>query len=77
MKQNTPFCVACPPERGCMGSACPYRRAVTWYCDRCGAEGARSDLRLLGGEALCRECFSEAAWENADEPQETYYDTED
>lgn len=26
--------------------------------------------------ALCRDCFLDAAWENADEPQETY-DTED
>lgn len=76
MRRKAPFCVSCPPERGCLGRACPHRRAVTWYCDRCGAEGERSDLRMFGGEALCRDCFLDAAWENADEPQETY-DTED
>ena len=79
MRRKDPYCVACPPEMGCLGRACPNRRPVaTYVCDSCGEEGERSDLRMLGGEALCKDCFLESAWENADEPQETYdYDTED
>lgn len=70
MKRNTPFCVCCPPERGCLGRACPNRRAVTWYCDSCGAEGEREDFRVFGDKELCAECFLEAAWSAAKMPEE-------
>ena len=47
-------CVGCPPERGCLGSACPNRNVPRYYCDRCGEEvDAYFDI---DGEMICDDC---------------------
>lgn len=47
-------CVGCPPERGCLGSACSNRNVPRYYCDRCGEEvDAYFDI---DGEMICDDC---------------------
>lgn len=38
MKRIENECVGCPPEMGCLGSACPNRNVERFYCDKCGDE---------------------------------------
>lgn len=47
-------CVGCPPEMGCMGSACPNKRVAHYYCDECGEERT---LRQYGEKQLCENCL--------------------
>ena len=46
-------CVGCPPEIGCMGSACPHRNVPHTYCDYCGDEARLYDWE---GDHVCKEC---------------------
>ena len=47
-------CVGCPPEMGCLGSACPNRNIPRYYCDKCGEEvDAYFDIN---GEMVCDDC---------------------
>ena len=39
-------CVGCPPERGCIGSACPYVNVPRCYCDDCGEEISQDSPRF-------------------------------
>lgn len=48
-------CVGCPPEIGCMGSACPYRNVKTTVCDNCGKYAEYN----IDGEDFCSECLEE------------------
>ena len=57
MKQIENECVGCPPEMGCLGSACPNRNVIRYYCDECGKEGT---LYEYDGEELCADCLLEA-----------------
>ncbi len=34
-------CVGCPPEMGCLGSACPNRNVKYLYCDKCGEDAEK------------------------------------
>lgn len=54
-------CVGCPPERGCLGAACPKRNMFEehYFCDRCGSEIDEFELTETDGEQLCRECAGE------------------
>ena len=54
MKSIENECVGCPPEMGCMGSACPYQNVTRYYCDRCGEEDT---LYEYYNEELCQECL--------------------
>ena len=47
-------CVGCPPEMGCLGSACPNIHIPCYYCDDCGEE---TDLYYFEGEELCINCI--------------------
>ena len=58
MKQIENKCVGCPPEMGCLGSGCPNRNVIRYYCDECGEEGT---LYEYDGEELCADCLLEAA----------------
>lgn len=52
-KEN--HCVSCPPEMGCLGSACPNRNVIMLYCDKC-----KDPVDLLykyDGEELCADCL--------------------
>lgn len=49
-------CVGCPPEIGCMGSSCPNRNVVRFYCDKCGEE---TTLYYYEDEELCANCILE------------------
>lgn len=48
-------CVCCPPEMGCLGSACPNRNVKHLYCDKCKADC--EELYDYDGEELCEECL--------------------
>lgn len=48
-------CVGCPPEMGCMGSACPNSNVMHLICDKCGEEVER--LRDYDGEQWCDDCI--------------------
>lgn len=56
MKKVENECVGCPPEMGCLGSYCPYRNVVHYYCDKCGAE---TKLYHYDGYELCIDCLLE------------------
>lgn len=47
-------CVGCPPEMGCLGSACPNRNVPYYYCDRCG--GNMDAYFDIGNEMICEDC---------------------
>ena len=47
-------CVGCPPERGCLGSACPNRNVPYYYCDICGEEV--DSYFDIDGEMVCDDC---------------------
>lgn len=47
-------CVGCPPEMGCLGSACPYLNVKRFYCDKCGKE---ETLYKFDGQELCIDCI--------------------
>lgn len=49
-------CVDCPPERGCLGSACPNRNVPICECDNCRDEMDADDLYDYDGEMLCGPC---------------------
>lgn len=66
MKKYQNDCVGCPPEMGCRGAGCPYQNVPHWYCDDCGDEYSPFELRVFEGDMLCRGCFTERAWEDAD-----------
>ena len=48
-------CVGCPPERGCLGSSCPYINVPRLYCDVCGEED--EELYEYDDEQLCADCL--------------------
>lgn len=70
MLKHVDECVGCPPEKGCLGSACPNRNVPRWFCDECENEFERDELRVFNGKQLCYDCFCEEAWLSADEPEE-------
>ena len=47
-------CVGCPPEKGCLGHACPNMHIPVWYCDECGEEDV--DLYEVDEEEVCAKC---------------------
>lgn len=55
MRKRENECVGCPPERGCLGSACPHRDVLHIYCDACGDEGP--DIYTYDGRDYCAECL--------------------
>lgn len=54
MKKIENDCVSCPPEMGCLGSSCPYRDVIRYYCDYCGNE---EKLYRYGDDEVCEECL--------------------
>lgn len=52
MKKNENECVDCGLP--CLGSGCPNRNVVRYYCDRCGCEDT---LYYYDDEELCKECL--------------------
>ena len=47
-------CVGCPPEMGCLGSACPHRNIPVFSCDQCGDDG---DIYEYEGQHYCPSCL--------------------
>ena len=47
-------CVGCPPEMGCLGSACRYSNVPHYYCDECGDE---DKLYYYNDRELCENCL--------------------
>lgn len=48
-------CVGCPPEMGCLGSACPYRDVPYLYCDICDEDV--DELYEYEGKQVCADCI--------------------
>lgn len=49
-------CVGCPPEKGCIGSACKYMNVKRYYCDKCKDE---TDIFYFDDRELCIHCIEE------------------
>jgi hypothetical protein len=48
-------CVSCPPELGCIGTACPYSNITQYCCDVCNTE---TKLYYTDDDReLCEECL--------------------
>lgn len=52
-------CVGCPPEIGCIGLFCPYKKVPHFYCDKCKEECDPDDTYDDDGQLLCRDCLIE------------------
>lgn len=61
MKKIENRCCGCDaPGYPCRGSLCDLRRVEVTYCDRCGLEiDPDSELFVLDGQELCKECYEE------------------
>lgn len=70
MLKHVDECVGCPPEKGCLGSACPNRNVPRWFCDECENEFERDELRVFNGKQLCYDCLCEEVWFSAEEPED-------
>lgn len=57
MEKHENQCVGCPPEIGCMGSACPNRNVKVIYCDKCGEEIDPDNVYEVDGDDLCEDCL--------------------
>ena len=55
MRKRENECVGCPPERGCLGSACLHRDVLRVTCDECGDED--SDMYCYDGADYCGACL--------------------
>ena len=55
MVQYENECVGCPPNMGCIGSACSYQNVLRYYCDTCKDEV--DELYQYDGEQLCLNCL--------------------
>lgn len=49
-------CVGCPPEMGCIGDLCQYRKIPCFTCDDCGDELMPDELYRVEGRMLCKYC---------------------
>lgn len=49
-------CVGCPPDLGCMGSACKYKDVPHLVCDECQME---TTLYYFDGKQMCIDCIEE------------------
>ena len=49
-------CVGCPPERGCLGDACPNKNVAVYICDHC-EEDIEGVVYEVDGEDLCEYCL--------------------
>lgn len=49
-------CVGCPPNMGCLHSACPYMHIPVLYCDDCRSEVECLYIGNDEGE-YCKECI--------------------
>ena len=56
MKKIESDCLQCPDDLGCIGSACPYYRHETHYCDLCNE---RIATYRIDNNDVCEECASE------------------
>lgn len=55
MKKTENECVGCTNVGlYCLGSSCPNRNVIRFYCDKCGDE---TTLYNYYGEELCQECL--------------------
>ena len=52
-------CVGCPPNMGCMGSACPYREVPHYFCDECEDDVDPTELYKYDGGEYCKDCLLE------------------
>lgn len=50
-------CVGCPPNMGCLGSACPNREVEHCECDECHEEIDPDDAVVECGSDYCPECY--------------------
>ncbi len=56
------MCVGCPPEIGCLGKSCPYKKVPVPYCDQCGDTA----IYHVDEFDLCEDCFKEYVKEELD-----------
>lgn len=60
MREVTDECVGCTSMGlHCIGSSCPNRNVVHYYCDRCGDEFDSNQLYQYEGEEVCGNCILE------------------
>ena len=54
MKRIENECVGC--DLPCLGSSCPNKNVVRFYCDRCHEE---AELYHYNGDEICSDCLLE------------------
>lgn len=70
-------------ENDCCGCAeemctttCELNRVPHYYCDICGDEYERDELREIGGTHTCKDCYTEEAMERAAKAAEMAWENE-
>lgn len=57
MREVTDECCGCAvPAYPCLGSSCPNRHVVRFYCDKCDEEVDTLYYGSVSGKELCVEC---------------------
>ena len=56
MKQIEDRCVDCGLP--CIGSRCPHKNVIVYYCDSCEEE-LGCEFYVVDGEELCEDCLKE------------------
>lgn len=60
MREVKDECCGCAvPAYPCMGSSCPNKNVVHYYCDRCKSEFGAEELYQYEGEEVCGDCILE------------------
>lgn len=57
MKYYVNECVGCPPEMGCLGSACPNKHIPYYKCDICGEDELTEES--MYNEDICNACAND------------------
>jgi|GEM_PF-1271560 len=61
-------CVDCPAGMPCFGKSCPLVNVPVYYCDKCGEETPREDIRRMGEGDICIDCFFKMVGESHPNP---------
>ena len=67
-------CCGCPSEK--CSAMCEKTRVPHYYCDICGDEYERDELREIGERHIYKDCYTEDAMERAAKAAETAWENE-
>ena len=61
-------CVDCHDSISCFSHTCRLVNVPVYYCDKCGEETPREDIRRMGEGDICIDCFFKMVGESHPNP---------